>query len=79
VEFPTAIAVDPDGRLFLVDEHGGGIVILGRDGSFRGRQLGTGWKEGFLRYPAGACVLAGTSLVVAERGNHRVQVFAIVP
>jgi len=79
VEFPTALVVDADGRLYVVDGNGGGIVILGRDGTFRGRQLAPGWKEGFLRYPGGACALAGTSLVVAERGNHRVQLFAIVP
>lgn len=74
-EFPTAIAADEDGRLFVADRDGGGIVIFGRDGSFRGRQLAMGWKEGFLRYPAALCTAPGGLLLVAERGNNRVQVF----
>jgi DNA-binding beta-propeller fold protein YncE len=74
-EFPASIAADDDGRLFVADRDGGGIVVFGRDGTFRGRQLAMGWKEGFLRYPADLCVAPGGVLLVAERGNHRVQVF----
>ena len=74
-EFPTSIAADEDGRLFVGDRDGGGIVVFGRDGTFRGRQLAMGWKEGFLRYPADLCAAPGGLLLVAERGNNRVQVF----
>jgi hypothetical protein len=74
-EFPTSIAADDQGRLFVGDQNGGGIVVFGRDGSFRGRQLAMGWKDGFLRYPADLCLGPGGTLLVAERGNHRVQVF----
>lgn len=74
-EFPASIAADEDGRLFVADRDGGGIVVFGRDGSFRGRQLAMGWREGFLRYPADLCVAPGGMLLVAERGNNRVQVF----
>lgn len=77
LDFPTAIAVDDDGRLFVLDEHGGGIVILGRDGSFRGRQSAMGWKDGLLRYPADVCLDGRGSLFVAERGNSRVQRFLV--
>lgn len=78
LDFATSIATNVDGDLFLVDEHGGGIVVLGRDGTYRGRQLGMGWKEGLLRYPSDACVTAAGDLVVADRGNNRVQVFQVV-
>jgi hypothetical protein len=74
-EFPASIAADDEGRLFVGDRNGGGIVVFARDGSFRGRQLAMGWKEGFLRYPADLCVAPGGVLLVAERGNNRVQVF----
>lgn len=77
VDFPTAIAIDPDGRLFLADSHGGGVLILDRDGSFRGRQVPMGWREGFARYPGGVCVDGGNRLFLAERGNSRVQMFEI--
>jgi hypothetical protein len=36
--------------IYIVDENGDGIVVLGRDGSFVGRQLSMGWNEGLL-YP----------------------------
>jgi len=77
VDFPTAIAIDEANRLFVIDEHGSGVVFFGPDGSFRGRQLTMGWKEGFLRYPSDTCVDGSGRLFVAERGNDRVQVFEI--
>lgn len=75
--FPTALAVDPQGRLFIADQHGGGIVIIGPDGSFRGRQAGPGWKEGTLRYPSGLCADGAGTLFVADRENNRIQAFAV--
>jgi len=75
--FPTAIATDKQGTIFLVDENGSGIVILGPDGSFRGRRLSMGWKDGFLRYPAQMCVTENGSAFIADRGNNRVDGFLI--
>jgi DNA-binding beta-propeller fold protein YncE len=77
-EFPTSIAVDGRGRLFVGDQSGGTILVLGTDGSFLGRQSSLGWKSGFLLYPSDLCVDEGNRLYVADRGNNRVQVFAIV-
>lgn len=77
LDFPVGIAVDGTGQLFVADSHGGGIVILGRDGSFRGRQSNMGWNPGLLRYPSGLCTLEDGHLIVADRGNNRVQLFKI--
>lgn len=77
VNFPTSIAVDARGRLFVGDQNGGGIVIFGADGSFRGRQLAMGWKEAFLRYPSDLCISGDGLLYIADRGNNRVQTFLI--
>ena len=76
--FPVSIAADNRGRLYLSDQNGNGIVILGLDGSFRGRQSGMGWKEGLLRYPSALFVSDKGYLFVADRENSRVQVFTIV-
>jgi sugar lactone lactonase YvrE len=76
--FPTAIAVDDQGRIYVADQNGDGIVILGADGSFRGRQAGTGWKEGSLRYPSGLCAGTAGTIFVADRENGRVQMFAVL-
>jgi len=78
LSFPVGIDVDSRGRLYLSDQNGGGIVILGPDGSFRGRQSGMGWKEGLLRYPSALCVSNSGALFIADRGNNRVQMFTIV-
>jgi hypothetical protein len=62
----------------VVDQNGSGIVILGLDGSFRGRQLRMGWKDGFLRYPSQLCIDDRGNVFIADRGNNRVDVFTIV-
>jgi len=77
VHFPTAIATDAGGTIYLVDQNGSGIVILGKDGSFRGRRLSMGWKDGFVRYPAQMCVTENGNAFIADRGNNRVDGFQI--
>jgi len=78
LSFPTYITTDSRGVLFVVDENGSGIVILGQDGSFLGRQLTMGWKEGLLYYPSQMCINEKDDLFIADRGNNRVQVFSTV-
>lgn len=77
LDFANALAVDGSGRVFLADQNGGGIVTLGADGSFQGRQSGPGWKEGLLRYPSALIVDPAGRLLVADRGNNRVSMFGI--
>jgi sugar lactone lactonase YvrE len=78
LSFPTYITTDSRGVLYVVDENGSGIVILGQDGSFLGRQLTMGWKEGLLYYPSQMCINEKDDLFIADRGNNRVQVFSTV-
>src|SRR6185503_17942267 len=54
--FPTYLAIDERNFFLLVDSHGNGVVVLGPDGSFLGRQLGLGWTEGSLYYPQQLCI-----------------------
>ena len=63
------------GRFFLVDQNGNGIVVLGADGAFQGRQLAIGWSDGYLYYPAQLCINGAGTAFIADRGNNRVQVF----
>ena len=75
--FPTALAVDARHRVFVADQNEGGIVILGPDGSFLGRQAGMGWNEGELRSPTGLCAGIAATIFVADRDNDRVQRFEV--
>ncbi len=78
LNFPISIAVDGRGVLYLVDEHGGGVVLLGQDGAVLGRQLAAGWNEGFLNSPSQMCINDKGQVFIADRGNSRVQVFSLV-
>ena len=74
VTFPTALTADKQ-FLYLVDQFGGGVVVLGKDGSFKGRKLRKGWKEGEVLYPSDICLNEKGEMFIADRGNNRVQMF----
>ena len=78
LSFPTYITTDSRGVLYVVDQNGSGIVVLGQDGSFLGRQLTMGWKEGLVYYPSQVCINEKGEVFIADRGNSRVQIFSIV-
>jgi hypothetical protein len=78
LDFPTSLTTDHRGTIYIVDEKGGGIVILGADGTFVGRQLTMGWTEGLLYYPSQICINGKGEVFIADRGNSRIQVFMVV-
>jgi sugar lactone lactonase YvrE len=78
LNFATSMTIDARGVLYLVDENGGAIVLVGQDGAVLGRQLAMGWNEGLLRYPAQMCLTDKGQVFVADKGNNRVQVFTII-
>jgi DNA-binding beta-propeller fold protein YncE len=63
------------GRLFVVDQNGQGVVVLGLDGSYQGRQLAMGWSEGLVYYPSQLCAIDPGEAAIADRYNGRVQIF----
>lgn len=73
--FPTGIAVDGRGLIYLVDTNGNKIVILTQDGSLLGQQLGLGWVDGALHYPTQLCLNNKGEVFITDRGNSRVQIF----
>jgi hypothetical protein len=78
LNFPTNITSDNRGTLYLVDQNGAGIVIMGGDGSFLGRQLAMGWTEGLLYYPSQMCINDKGEAFIADRGNSRIQIFTLI-
>jgi sugar lactone lactonase YvrE len=78
MDFPTAIDSDGQGNIYLLDQHGSGLVLLGPDGTYLGRQLSLGWDEAGLYYPTQLCLGMHGLLVIADRNNSRVQVFNVV-
>jgi outer membrane protein assembly factor BamB len=78
MSFPISITMDEKNDFYIVDEHGGGVIILGPDGSFQGRQLSLGWSEGMLYYPVQMCVSPAGYAFIADRGNNRIGIFSVV-
>jgi hypothetical protein len=77
MNFPTSLALDGRGVMYLVDQYGSGLALVRQDGSFLGRKLGLGWKDGGLYYPSQICVSQNGSIFIADRGNSRVQMFTV--
>jgi sugar lactone lactonase YvrE len=75
--FPTAIATDSEGMIYLLDRNGGSVVLLRPNGAIVGRRLSRGWKEGFLNYPSQLCITDKGDLFIADRNSSRVQMFRI--
>lgn len=76
---PTNVAFLPDGDLFVADGYGAGYIHrYGKDGEYKGVVIRPGTEAGFVREPHGLGVdTRGKTpkLIVADRGNHRLQVF----
>jgi hypothetical protein len=75
MSFPTYITSWRN-HLFVVDQNGSGVVILGLDGAYQGRQLSIGWSDGLVNYPTQLCFRDDGTAFVADRFNNRVQAFA---
>jgi len=79
LSFAVGLTTDPRGILYVVDKHGGGVVLIAQDGTFLGRQLSFGWNEGLLYYPTQICINENGEAFIADQGNHRVQRFKLTP
>lgn len=77
VRFPTSLVVGADNRIYVLDRNGSVLLILRRDGSFLGKQLSRGSRDGRLNYPGGICMTEEGALFIADTNNHRVQRFSL--
>lgn len=77
MSFPTYLAPDNQGKLFVVDQNGNAVVRLGIDGTFQGRDLALGAMEGTVNYPGQLCVTPDGDVFVADRNNDRVEIFSL--
>lgn len=78
MNFPISLAVDNRGMMYLSDQNGSGVVVVGADGSFQGRAVLFGWRDGLVRYPSQICVSDKDKLFIADRDNSRVQIFSLI-
>ena len=71
--WPTSIARDREGNLYVSDEQRHDVQVFDRDGSFLRRWGGLGSGLGQFNRPSGLAVAADGSVLVVDCLNHRVQ------
>ena len=75
-DYPTGIAVDPNGNLLVADSGNGRIEKFSSNGKFVTSIGSRGKGEGQLREPNGIAVDRAGNMYVADAGNHRVEKLA---
>jgi len=73
---PSDVAVDGDGRIYVVDGVNGAIKIFSHDGTPRASFGEKGSGEVQFHLPLGIDIGASGKVYVADAGNHRVQIFS---
>jgi hypothetical protein len=76
--WPSGLAVEPAGRLFVADRHGHRVVALDGEGRMVGVGSGRGWERGLLMFPVGLARLSTGELAIGDLGNGRVQTFEVL-
>ena len=74
--WPTSVALDRDGQVYVADEWLNRISMFTRDGDWLGKWGVKGSGDGELSGPSGMAFDADDNLLVVDSQNHRVQKFS---
>lgn len=74
--WPTAIALDNTGKVYVADEWLNRISIFDKDGKFLSKWGKAGSGNGELNKPAGLAI-SGNTVFVSDSCNHRIQKFSL--
>lgn len=74
--WPTAIAVDAAGRIYVADEERHDVQVFDRDGAFLAKFGGVGSDLGRLNRPAGLAVDRDGNPLASDTLNNRIQRFS---
>tara|TARA_B100001167_G_C16764693_1_gene303467 strand:+ start:463 stop:1470 length:1008 start_codon:yes stop_codon:yes gene_type:complete len=75
--WPSAIALDPDGNVYIADEYLNRISVYTKDGDFIRKWGKAGTENGEIDKPAGLVIDGKGTLYLTDSGNHRVQKFTL--
>ena len=73
--WPTSIAIDREGNVYLADEAVNRITTYTRDGTFIGKWGTPGQADGEIDGPSGLAIDKDDNLYLVDGKNHRVQKF----
>jgi DNA-binding beta-propeller fold protein YncE len=74
--WPSSIALDAQGNVYISDEWLNRISVFDKDGKFLGKWGKTGSGNGELNRPSGLAITNGT-IFVSDTRNHRIQKFKL--
>jgi DNA-binding beta-propeller fold protein YncE len=74
--WPTSVALDGDGKVYVADDWLNRISIFDKDGNFLSKWGTSGSGDGELNGPASLCIVDDT-VYVADAKNHRIQAFSL--
>ena len=74
--WPTSVALDKEGQVYVADEWLNRISMFTRDGDWLGKWGVKGSGDGELSGPSGLAFDADDNLLVVDSQNHRVQKFS---
>ena len=75
--WPTAIATDGDGKVYIADEWLNRITVFDKDGNYLSKWGTAGSGDGELNGPASLAMTGNGSVLVADAKNHRLQLFSL--
>ncbi len=73
IKMPSDVALDKDGRLYVVDSGNHRVVVYAENGDFLLSFGKEGHGTGELYFPVGITVSKSGRVLVADRGNQRIQ------
>ena len=74
--WPTSIARDSQGNLYISDEHRHDVQVFDKDGNYLRKWGSLGSALGNLNRPAGVAVDSDDNIIVADSMNNRIQRFS---
>ena len=75
--WPTSVAIDKDGNVYLADEYLQRITKYSRDGEFISKWGTPGSGDGELNGPSGLAIDSAGNMVIVDSKNNRVQKFTL--
>lgn len=76
--WPASAIAAASGGFWILDRHGGRILLVSEKWRVVGTGARRGWQEGLLYYPSAIAALGSERVAVADQGNGRVQIFRVV-